>query len=300
MDDASATPRIALLAGATGLVGRALLSLLLASKHYGRVHVLLRRPAPDIKGSPKLNVHLVDFAMLPAALPTADDVFIALGTTIKLAGSEAAFRQVDFAFVVNTARGARAAGATRLAVVSALGADAKSRVFYNRVKGEMEAAIAQLGYETVVVAQPSLLLGDRAALGQPGAQQRNMGGKTAGAARLGHAQECATDPGPRRGVRTAGRNSRRKARRSRPEIGSHASRWLTLAARGAPQVRLGCCDVQIRKCSIILLCSRYYATKISDGVFVKVRTVVRAKLPMNESVDLQQVARKEPADRKVS
>ena len=86
---------------------------------------------------------------------------------LKLAGSEAAFRQVDFAFVVNTARAARAAGATRLAVVSALGADTKSRVFYNRVKGEMEAAIAQLGYESIVIAQPSLLLGDRAALGQP-------------------------------------------------------------------------------------------------------------------------------------
>ena len=105
--------------------------------------------------------------MLPAAFPPVDDVFITLGTTIKVAGSQAAFRQVDFAFVVNTARAARVAGATRLAVVSALGADAKSRVFYNRVKGEMEAAIAQLGYKSVVIAQPSLLLGDRAALGQP-------------------------------------------------------------------------------------------------------------------------------------
>jgi uncharacterized protein YbjT (DUF2867 family) len=167
MDDPSATPRTALLAGATGLVGRALLPLLLACKHYRGVHVLLRRAAPDIKASPKLKVHHVDFAMLPAAFPTVDDVFITLGTTIKVAGSQAAFRQVDFAFVVNTARAARAAGATRLAVVSALGADAKSRVFYNRVKGEMEAAIAQLGYESIVIAQPSLLLGDRAALGQP-------------------------------------------------------------------------------------------------------------------------------------
>ena len=74
---------------------------------------------------------------------------------------------MDLAFVVNTARAARAAGATRLAVVSAVGADAKSRVFYNRVKGEMEAAIAQLGYKSIVIAQPSLLLGNRAALGQP-------------------------------------------------------------------------------------------------------------------------------------
>ena len=167
MDNVVATPRIALLAGATGLVGRALLPMLLASKHYRSVHVLLRRTPPDIKASAKLKIHEVDFARLPEAFPTVDDVFIALGTTIKVAGSEAAFRQVDFDFVVNTARAARAAGATRLAVVSALGADAKSRIFYNRVKGEMQVAIAQLGYESVVIAQPSMLLGDRAALGQP-------------------------------------------------------------------------------------------------------------------------------------
>ena len=167
MDSVIATPRTALLAGATGLVGRALLGLLLASEHYRSVHVLLRRTPPDIEGSAKLEIHQVDFARLPAVFPTVDDVFVALGTTIKIAGSEAAFRQVDFDFVVNVARAAKAAGATRLAVVSALGADTKSRVFYNRVKGEMEAAVAQLGYESVVIAQPSLLLGDRAALGQP-------------------------------------------------------------------------------------------------------------------------------------
>jgi uncharacterized protein YbjT (DUF2867 family) len=166
MTNAVAPPRTALLAGATGLVGRALLPLLLATKYYRSVRVLLRRAAPDIKSSAKLKIHRVDFASLPAAFPTADDVFIALGTTIKVAGSEAAFRQVDCDFVVDTARAARAAGATRLAVVSAMGADAKSRGFYNRVKGEMQAAIAQLGYESVVIAQPSLLLGDRAALGQ--------------------------------------------------------------------------------------------------------------------------------------
>jgi uncharacterized protein YbjT (DUF2867 family) len=162
-----AIARTALLAGATGLVGRALLPMLLAEKQYRRVHVLLRRVVPDIKANARLKVHQVDFARLPATFPTVDDVFIALGTTIKIAGSEEAFRQVDFDFVVNTARAARAAGATRLAVVSALGADAKSRIFYNRVKGEMQAAIAQLGYESVVIVQPSLLLGDRAALGQP-------------------------------------------------------------------------------------------------------------------------------------
>ena len=167
MDDVVATPRTALLAGATGLVGSALLPMLLAGKQYRSVHVLLRRAALDIKANAKLEVHQVDFARLPAEFPTVDDVFIALGTTIKIAGSEAAFRQVDFDFVVNTARAARAAGATRLAVVSALGVNARSRVFYSRVKGEMQVAIAQLGYESVVIAQPSLLLGDRAVLGQP-------------------------------------------------------------------------------------------------------------------------------------
>ena len=160
-------PRTALLVGATGLIGRELLPMLVACKQYRSVRVLLRRATPDIKSSAKLKIHRVDFASLPAAFPTTDDVYIALGTTIKIAGSESAFRQVDFDYVVNIARVARAAGATRLAVVSAVGANAKSRVFYNRVKGEMQEAVAQLGYETVVIAQPSLLLGDRAALGQP-------------------------------------------------------------------------------------------------------------------------------------
>jgi uncharacterized protein YbjT (DUF2867 family) len=167
MSDAAALQRTALLAGATGLVGRALLSALLASKYYNSVHALLRRTSPDIKSSAKLTIHEVDFARLPATFPTVDDVFIALGTTIKIAGSEAAFRQVDFDFVVNTARSAHAAGATRLAVVSALGADPTSRIFYSRVKGEMEIAIMQVGYESVVIAQPSMLMGDRGALGQP-------------------------------------------------------------------------------------------------------------------------------------
>ena len=89
---------------------RALLSVLLASNHYRSVHVLLRRTPPDIKASAKLEIHQVDFARLPAAFPTADDVFIALGTTIKIAGSEAAFRHVDFDFVVNIARAARLRG----------------------------------------------------------------------------------------------------------------------------------------------------------------------------------------------
>ena len=153
----------ALLAGATGLVGRELAEQLSASSEYDAVHVLVRRPVPALESMPKLVMHVVSFDQL-SSLPAVDDVFIALGTTIKVAGSEEAFRRVDYDYVVAVARAARA---RRLGIVSALGADAKARVFYNRVKGEMQLAVAELGYESVIIAQPSLLMGDREALGQP-------------------------------------------------------------------------------------------------------------------------------------
>jgi len=163
---ASPSPlRRALLAGATGLVGRAMLPML--ARGHASVDLLLRRPVPGLGDEARVRSHVVDFARLEGRVPAVDDVFIALGTTIGVAGSEAAFRAVDFDAVVSTARAARAAGATRLALVSALGADAGSRVFYNRVKGEAEDAVAALGYVSVVIARPSLLLGDREALGQP-------------------------------------------------------------------------------------------------------------------------------------
>jgi len=157
--------RNALLAGATGLIGQTLLQRLVADARCGRVEVLARRPLPGADA--KLRLHVVDFAALPSLLPAVDDCYIALGTTIKVAGSEAAFRAVDFDAVVAVARAARQAGATRLAVVSSLGASRTSRIFYSRVKGDMEAAVGSLGYASVVIAQPSHLTGDRAALGQP-------------------------------------------------------------------------------------------------------------------------------------
>ena len=158
--------RTALLAGATGLVGRELLKQMVEAPHYSRVHVLVRRPVPELSGLDKVEAHQVDFEALPP-LPAVDDVLIALGTTIKAAGSQEAFRRVDYDYVVAVAGAARASGAKRLGLVSALGADPKSRVFYNRVKAEAEEAVSQLGYQSVVIAQPSLLLGDREALGQP-------------------------------------------------------------------------------------------------------------------------------------
>jgi len=109
---------------------------------------------------------LVDFAKLDG-LPRADEVYIALGTTIKVAGSKEAFRAVDLKAVEAVALAMRAQGATKLGVISAMGADTQSSVFYNRVKGEMEVSVARMGYASTVIARPSLLDGERDSLGQP-------------------------------------------------------------------------------------------------------------------------------------
>jgi len=148
----------AIIAGASGLTGKALLKRLIASHHYERVITLERRASASVSGN---HVVLqVDFNALPT-LPPCDDAYCCLGTTITKAGSRVAFRNVDYAAVVNFAKGAREAGARQFLVVSALGASAASSIFYNRVKGEMEDAVAALGFNTVHVFQPALLMGDR-------------------------------------------------------------------------------------------------------------------------------------------
>jgi len=154
----------ALLAGGSGLVGRELAA---AWTGPGELHLLSRRPVAAAGPAAGLQrVHVVDFSALPA-LPAAEEAYCCLGTTIKVAGSKAAFRAVDFDAVLAFARAARQAGATRFAVVSALGANPRSATFYNRVKGEMEEALAALGFASLVIVRPSLLAGDRASLGQP-------------------------------------------------------------------------------------------------------------------------------------
>jgi len=157
-------PADVLLAGATGLIGRELTQLLLAQAPTVAVHALVRR-LPDAADT---RVHWlpVDFAQLPA-LPAAHEAWCCLGTTIKQTGSQAAFRAVDFDAVLAFAQAARAAGVQHFGVVSALGANPHAAAFYNRVKGEMEAAIGALGFASLVIARPSLLAGDRSALGQP-------------------------------------------------------------------------------------------------------------------------------------
>ena len=151
--------RAALLVGATGLIGSFLLQRLLVSDRYARVAVWARR---DIgKTHPKLRSAVVDFDRLHERQVEAEDVFCCLGTTIKVAGSQAAFRQVDYDYPVALAIAAAGGGAKRLLVVSALGANPDSRVFYNRVKGEMEIAVRAAGVPVTIFFRPSLLTGPR-------------------------------------------------------------------------------------------------------------------------------------------
>jgi uncharacterized protein YbjT (DUF2867 family) len=152
------------LAGATGLVGREILSRLIADPMVEAIHALVRRPL-DLQ-HPKLATHIVSFNALPP-LPPIDEVYLALGTTIKVAGSQAAFRAVDFDASLAVVRAAQDAGAKRVGLVSAMGADANSSIFYNRVKGELEKALKALRFDALVIARPSLLTGNREALGQP-------------------------------------------------------------------------------------------------------------------------------------
>jgi uncharacterized protein YbjT (DUF2867 family) len=152
--------RIALLAGATGLVGRELLPLLLDDGDTEEVVVLARHPLAT--PHPKLQQGIVAFDQLRNfVLPPVDDFYCCLGTTMREAGSRAAFREVDLVYPLTIARMALAAGATRCFFVSAMGADRKSGVFYNQVKGELEEELMRLELRTVYAFRPSLLAGKR-------------------------------------------------------------------------------------------------------------------------------------------
>lgn len=166
-----ASPVTVLVAGATGLVGQQALRQLLADPWVGEVRALVRRDMPPAElagsgtapGIDKLRVCVANFDRLEARADwfAVDWVFCGLGTTLRQAGSQAAFRQVDFDYPLQVAQLAKAQGARCFMLVSALGANARSRVFYSRVKGELEDAVRAIGFDHVVVARPSLLAGDR-------------------------------------------------------------------------------------------------------------------------------------------
>jgi len=157
-----ATSRTALVAGASGLVGGKLLHLLLEHPAYVRGTVLARRELPLVHK--KLEQRVVGFDRLAQIVdfPRVHDVFCCLGTTMKQAGSPEAFRTVDHTYVVELGRVAVRHRAAQFLVVTALGADPRSRIFYSRVKGEAEEGVRRLDFEGIQIFRPSWLVGARA------------------------------------------------------------------------------------------------------------------------------------------
>lgn len=157
----AALPRRLLLIGASGLVGAHALALALADPRVARVVAPTRRALP---AHPKLENPIVDFEALPrdAAWWAADGAVSALGTTIRVAGSQAAFRRVDVDYVVETAALARAAGVRAFALNTALGADPSARNFYLRCKGEAERGVEALDFPALTLVRPALIGGERA------------------------------------------------------------------------------------------------------------------------------------------
>lgn len=149
-----------LVAGATGLVGGLVVAQALADPRVDRILALTRRP---IDAGGKLENVVVDFAALPehAAWWAVDGVVAALGTTRADTRAPERYRAIDHDYPLAIARRARAAGAIRFALVSSIGADARSRFAYPRLKGELEAALAQVGYPSLTIARPSMLAGRR-------------------------------------------------------------------------------------------------------------------------------------------
>ena len=154
-------PKTALIIGATGLTGSHCQQMLLDSSDYGKVISLVRRPSKI--SHPKLEEHIVIFDAPDSFshLVKADEVYCCMGTTIRKAGSQAAFKKVDYQYPLEIAKMALENEANQYLLVSSIGADADSRIFYSRTKGEIENAIKNLAYRSVHILQPSFLLGNR-------------------------------------------------------------------------------------------------------------------------------------------
>ncbi|HHG8771857.1 TPA: NAD(P)H-binding protein [Raoultella planticola] len=149
-----------LITGATGLVGGHLLRLLIQEPRIAAIAAVTRRPLTDAEGV--FNPHDPQLSdALAQVVDPVDIVFCCLGTTLREAGSKAAFIQADYTLVVDTALTGLRLGAKHMLVVSAMGANSRSMFFYNRVKGEMEEALRAQAWQRLTIARPSMLLGDR-------------------------------------------------------------------------------------------------------------------------------------------
>ena len=160
----SARRLTALIAGASGLVGGECLRRLLDEDRYASIVLVTRRDLGALAKPRKVRQVICDFDRLEATIDAlrADHVFCALGTTIRKAGSQAKFREVDFEYPNRLATLARRQGATHFSLVSGLGADRRSPFFYSRVKGELEDAVRAMGWPSLCLVRPSVIAGDRA------------------------------------------------------------------------------------------------------------------------------------------
>ena len=153
--------KTALVAGATGLIGNQVVDLLIADPAYNKIICLSRKPLKHNIDKVKVIETDVDYLNDIAELIKADEVFCCLGTTMKKAKTKDAFKKVDFDYPLLLAQIAKQNGARGFHLVSALGASAKSSIFYNRIKGEIEEEISNIGFESFHIYRPSLLLGPR-------------------------------------------------------------------------------------------------------------------------------------------
>lgn len=160
--------KIALVFGATGLVGKQVVDTLLKSEEYSLIKIFLRKEGNY--SSSKIQVIQVNFSKLEDHISEikGDEIFCCLGTTIKKAGTQKAFREVDYHLVLQLGKIAKGNQVHDFKVISSLGANPKSSNFYLRVKGEMEEALKNLKLERLLIMRPSLLLGKR--------EEKRMGG----------------------------------------------------------------------------------------------------------------------------
>lgn len=153
--------KTALVIGSTGLIGSQLVDILLESEHYQKVIIFVKREFG--KSHPKLEQHLINFDAPETYqhLVKGDDLFCTIGTTIKKAGSQSAFRKVDYEYPIAFSKIAKTNNIKQFLIVSSLGANKDSNNFYLKTKGEMETELAKANFETTVIVRPSLLLGQR-------------------------------------------------------------------------------------------------------------------------------------------
>jgi uncharacterized protein YbjT (DUF2867 family) len=153
--------KTAIVLGSTGLVGSNLVQKLLQNNQFSRIKIIVRRPSGITH--PKIKEYIVNFDELSSkdTMFKGDTLFSCMGTTIKKAGSKDAQYKVDFTYQYEVAKNAISNGVTNYVLVSSANANANSKVFYSRIKGELDEAIMKLSFERIIIFRPSILMGER-------------------------------------------------------------------------------------------------------------------------------------------